>query len=63
METEEKEHSNLRVALTAMMIIFIIGLVLGIFVGQWRMERIAIKHDAAIYHPQTGDFTWKDAME
>ena len=25
-------------------------------------EKQAIKHGAAIYHPVTGDFTWKDCQ-
>lgn len=26
----------------------------------WRRD--AIKHNAAIYHPQTGEFTWNDEL-
>jgi hypothetical protein len=42
------------------LLIAVFFLIAGIFVGLEIMERAAIEHNAAFYHPKTGAFTWKE---
>lgn len=44
-------------------VIFILGMLLGNYVAREEYERNAIRHGAAHYHPETGEFVWNNQIK
>lgn len=47
------------ISIALSVVLVVVGLLIGEDAGEKAMQSEAIKHGAAYYHPETGEFTWK----